>query len=69
MARSLHTPVIGLYAVARPELSGPYEQLDYTVNKYEEAVKTISAEILSLLTGITGYIRRLPWTLFLYRML
>lgn len=42
IARSLNIPVIGLYAIARPELSGPYQKLEFTVNKYDEAVRIIS---------------------------
>ncbi len=38
IAVAVDTPVIGLYAVARPELSGPYQQGQYTVNRYPEAV-------------------------------
>ena len=33
------TPVIGLYAVASPELSGPYGRQDYVVNRYPDAVR------------------------------
>lgn len=39
MASAMGTPVIGLYAVARPELTGPYFSKDLTVNKYPQAVK------------------------------
>jgi len=42
IARALNIPVIGLYAIARPELSGPYHKLDFTINKYNEAVRKIS---------------------------
>jgi len=42
IARAFNTPVLGLYAIARPELSGPYQKLEFTVNKYNEAVKEIS---------------------------
>jgi len=38
VAVAVGTPVVGLYAVARPELSGPYQQPDWTVNKYPQAV-------------------------------
>lgn len=38
MAAALNTPVIALHAVTRPEISGPYGQLDFVVNKYEEAL-------------------------------
>ncbi|BFT31854.1 glycosyltransferase family 9 protein [Alteromonas sp. D210916BOD_24] len=39
MATALNIPVVGLFAVARPELSGPYAALEFTVNKYPEAVQ------------------------------
>ena len=39
IARSMNTPVIGLYAVASPKLSGPYQQLDYCVDAYPQAVQ------------------------------
>lgn len=39
IARSLETPVIGLYAVASPELTGPYRQMDYCVDRYPQAVE------------------------------
>jgi heptosyltransferase I len=39
MATAMGTPVIGLYAVARPELTGPYFSFDLTVNKYPQAVR------------------------------
>ena len=38
LAVAQQTPVVGLYAVARPELSGPYGQLNHTVNCYPQAV-------------------------------
>ena len=40
IANALGVPVVGLYAVARPELSGPYQALQFTVNKYPQAVST-----------------------------
>lgn len=39
LARADEVPVVGLYAVARAELSGPYQRLDYTLNRYDEAVR------------------------------
>jgi heptosyltransferase I len=39
LARAMNTPVIGLYAVAPPELSGPYQRNDYLVNCYPEALR------------------------------
>jgi heptosyltransferase I len=39
IAVAMGTPVIGLYAVARPELSGPYQaREELCVNRYPEAV-------------------------------
>jgi heptosyltransferase I len=39
IARDFDTPVIGLYAVASPKLTGPYQQMDYCVDRYPQAVK------------------------------
>ncbi|MBK8119714.1 MAG: glycosyltransferase family 9 protein [Sulfuritalea sp.] len=39
IATAKGTPVIGLYAVASPRLSGPYQRLDYCVDRYPQAVK------------------------------
>jgi heptosyltransferase I len=38
LARAMNTPVIGLYAVAPPALSGPYQRSEFIVDKYPEAV-------------------------------
>lgn len=38
LARAMNTPVIGLYAVASPGLSGPYQQQEFIVNRYPDAV-------------------------------
>ena len=38
IARAMNTPVIGLYAVASPKLSGPYRRLEYCVDRYPQAV-------------------------------
>ena len=39
LARALGVPVVGLYAVANPSLTGPYLAQDYCVNKYHEAIE------------------------------
>lgn len=39
IARSMSTPVIGLYAVASPKLTGPYQQLEYCVDRHPQAVQ------------------------------
>lgn len=39
IAVAMGTPVIGLYAVARSGLSGPYQNPDYTVDAYPQAVE------------------------------
>ena len=39
IARAVNTPVVGLYAVASPALSGPYKAQDFIVNRYPEAVR------------------------------
>lgn len=38
IARAVGTPVIGLYAVASPKLTGPYQQQEYCVDRYPQAV-------------------------------
>ncbi len=39
IARAVGTPVIGLYAVASPRLTGPYGQMEYCVDRYPQAVE------------------------------
>lgn len=39
IARAMDTPVIGLYAVASPALTGPYQRMDYCVDRYPQAVR------------------------------
>ena len=39
IARAVNTSVIGLYAVATPRLTGPYQQQEYCVDRYPQAVK------------------------------
>ncbi len=39
IAVAMNTPVIGLYAVARSGLSGPYQAPSYTVDAYPQAVE------------------------------
>ena len=39
MATAAGTPVIGLYASSNPERTGPYNDMELTVNKYPEAVQ------------------------------
>lgn len=41
IATAMGTPVIGLYAVARPELTGPYKSQHLVVNRFPEAVRAI----------------------------
>lgn len=41
IAGAVGTPVVGLYAVAPPELSGPYLSPHLVVNKFPEAVSTL----------------------------
>ncbi len=38
IATAVGTPIVGLYAVAPPELSGPYKNMDLVVNRYPQAV-------------------------------
>jgi heptosyltransferase I len=39
IARAMDTPVIGLYAVASPKLTGPYQRLEYCVDRHPQAVR------------------------------
>ena len=39
IARAMDTPVIGLYAVASPKLTGPYQHMEYCVDRYPQAVR------------------------------
>lgn len=39
IARAMDTPVIGLYAVAPPLLTGPYQHTEYCVDRYPHAVR------------------------------
>ncbi len=39
IARAVDTPVIGLYAVASPQLTGPYQQMEYCVDRYPQALR------------------------------
>ena len=47
MANMLKVPVIGLYATSNPKRTGPYKNLNYTVDKYEEALKKFSNKTIS----------------------
>ncbi|MED5253011.1 MAG: glycosyltransferase family 9 protein, partial [Pseudomonadota bacterium] len=40
LATSVNTPVVGLYAVANPLLTGPYQAHDHSVNRYPDAINT-----------------------------
>lgn len=39
LATAMQTPVVGLYAVVSPSLSGPYARQEFIVNRYPEAVR------------------------------
>ena len=39
IARAMNTPVIGLYAVASPKLTGPYQRMEFCVDRYPQAVQ------------------------------
>jgi len=41
IAAAMGTPVVGLYAVAPPELSGPYHSQHLVVNRFPEAVRNV----------------------------
>jgi len=51
LANAMGTPVIGLYAVTRPEYIGPYNQLDNCINIYDQAARTFMHKPAS----------KLPW--------
>ena len=42
MANMLALPIIGLYATSNPKRTGAYSSLEYTVDRYEEALDTFS---------------------------
>ena len=42
IARAVGTPVIGLYAVANPRLTGPYRADEFSVNKFDLALEQFS---------------------------
>ena len=39
LANALGTPVVGLFAVANPYLTGPYHKLEHSINKYPDAIR------------------------------
>ena len=39
IARAMDTPVIGLYAVASSNLTGPYQRMEYCIDRYPQAVQ------------------------------
>jgi heptosyltransferase I len=41
IATAMGTPVVGLYAVAPPELSGPYHSQHLVVNRFPDAVRSV----------------------------
>lgn len=51
IARAMGTPVVGLYAVASPQLTGPYRQLEYCADRYPQAVEKYLGKD----------VRQLPW--------
>ncbi|MFA7299169.1 MAG: glycosyltransferase family 9 protein [Sideroxydans sp.] len=51
IARAMDTPVVGLYAVASPRLTGPYQRTEYCVNRYPQAVEKFLGKDM----------KRLPW--------
>lgn len=41
IARAFEVPVVGLYAVARSQKTGPYQRMQWTIDRYAEAVREI----------------------------
>lgn len=39
IASMLKRPVVGLYATSNPKRTGPYKNMEYTINKYPEALR------------------------------
>ena len=39
LANAFDTPVVGLFAVANPYLTGPYQKLEHSINKYPDAMR------------------------------
>ncbi|WP_104207527.1 glycosyltransferase family 9 protein [Coxiella endosymbiont of Rhipicephalus microplus] len=50
IAQAVGTPVVGLYAVAPPEKTGPYFSQRWVINKFPQAVKTILGKDFSKIT-------------------
>jgi len=44
LANAVNTPVIGLYAVTRPEYIGPYNQLGNCINIYDQVAQKFMHE-------------------------
>jgi heptosyltransferase I len=63
LAGAVGTPVVGLYAVAPPQLSGPYLYPDLVVNRYPEAVRTILGQDPKLVKWTTRVHRGEPMRL------
>ena len=43
IARAVGTPVLGLYAVANPRLTGPYNANEFSINKFDLALRKFSS--------------------------
>ena len=39
MARMVNIPIIGLYATSNPLRTGPYQKMEYVIDRYKEAVE------------------------------
>ena len=44
MARMINKPIIGLYATSNPKRTGPYQKLEYVIDKYSEALDKFSGK-------------------------
>ena len=42
MARMTDIPIIGLYATSNPHRTGPYQKLEYVIDKYKDALEMFS---------------------------
>ena len=54
IANALGKPVVGLFAVARPELTGPYGNMQYSIDKYPDAVRRYLGKVLNKHSGMKG---------------
>ena len=47
IASMLRKPVIGLFATSNPERTGPFQNIEFIINKYPEALKKYNKKLVS----------------------